>query len=53
MGLTRVAINRPLAILMLIVGLVLMGSVAYTKMRQDRFPAVSFPFVNISVLRDA
>src|SRR5436309_10763707 len=49
LGLTRVAITRPLAILMLIVGLVLMGSVAYTKMRQDRFPAISFPFVSVSI----
>jgi hydrophobic/amphiphilic exporter-1 (mainly G- bacteria), HAE1 family len=49
MGLTRAAINRPLAILMLILGLVLMGGVAYTKMRQDRFPAISFPFVSVNV----
>jgi HAE1 family hydrophobic/amphiphilic exporter-1 len=49
MGLTRAAINRPLAILMLIIGLVLMGGVAYGKMRQDRFPAVSFPFVSVNV----
>ena len=49
MGLTRVAINRPLAILMLIAVLVLLGSVSYTKMRQDRFPAISFPFVSVSI----
>ncbi len=49
MGLTRLAINRPLAILMLIVGLVLMGVVSFGKMKVDRFPAISFPavFVNI------
>jgi hydrophobic/amphiphilic exporter-1 (mainly G- bacteria), HAE1 family len=49
MGLTRLAINRPLSVLMLIVGLVLMGGVSYTKMKIDRFPAISFPavFVNI------
>jgi HAE1 family hydrophobic/amphiphilic exporter-1 len=49
MGLTRVAITRPLAILMLIIGMILMGSVAYTKLKQDRFPAISFPFVSVSV----
>ena len=49
MGLTRLAIQRPLAILMLILGLVLMGGVAYTKLRQDRFPAISFPFVSVSI----
>jgi HAE1 family hydrophobic/amphiphilic exporter-1 len=49
LGLTRLAVNRPLAILMLILGLVLMGGVAYTKLRQDRFPAISFPFVGVSI----
>jgi HAE1 family hydrophobic/amphiphilic exporter-1 len=49
MGLTRLAINRPLAILMLIVSLVLMGAVSYTRMKIDRFPAISFPAVFVSV----
>lgn len=49
MGLTRLAITRPLAVLMFIVCLVLLGGVSYTKLRQDRFPAISFPaaFVRI------
>src|SRR5436190_8481593 len=49
MALTRLAIVRPLAILMLILGIVLMGAVSYTRMKVDRFPAISFPavFVNI------
>ncbi|MDP8921471.1 MAG: efflux RND transporter permease subunit [Chloroflexota bacterium] len=49
MGLTRLAINRPLAILMLLVSLVLMGAVSYTRMKVDRFPAISFPAVFVSV----
>lgn len=49
MGLTRLAISRPLAIMMLIVGLVLMGAVSYTKMKVDRFPAISFPAVFVSI----
>ena len=49
MGLTRVAITRPLAILMLIVALVLLGLKAYTLMRQDRLPTISFPFVNVTI----
>ncbi len=49
MGLTRLAINRPLAILMLIVSLVLMGGVSFTKMKIDRFPAISFPAVFVSI----
>ena len=49
MALTRLAISRPLAILMLIVGLVLMGAVSYTKMKVDRFPAISFPAVFVSI----
>ncbi len=49
MGLTRLAITRPLAILMLIVALVLMGAVSYTRMKVDRFPAISFPAVFVSI----
>ncbi|MGE3270172.1 MAG: efflux RND transporter permease subunit [Chloroflexota bacterium] len=49
MGLTRLSINRPLAILMLLVGLVLMGAVSYTRMKVDRFPAISFPAVFVSI----
>ncbi len=49
MGLTRLAINRPLAILMLIVGLVLMGVVSFTMLRVDRMPAMSLPFVSVRV----
>lgn len=45
MGLTRVALTRPLAITMFIICLVLLGWVSYTKLRQDRFPAISFPAV--------
>ncbi|MCC7367874.1 MAG: efflux RND transporter permease subunit [Chloroflexi bacterium] len=49
MALTRLAIIRPLAILMLILSIVLMGAVSYTRMRVDRFPAISFPAVFVSI----
>jgi HAE1 family hydrophobic/amphiphilic exporter-1 len=49
MALTRLAIVRPLAVLMLILGIVLMGAVSYTKMKVDRFPAISFPAVFVSI----
>jgi hydrophobic/amphiphilic exporter-1 (mainly G- bacteria), HAE1 family len=48
-GLTRLAITRPLAILMFIICLVLLGGVSYTKLRQDRFPAISFPAVFVRI----
>ncbi|HEX9015082.1 MAG TPA: efflux RND transporter permease subunit [Chloroflexota bacterium] len=49
MGLTRIAINRPLAMLMLILGLVIMGGVAFTLLKVDRMPNISMPFVFIGV----
>jgi hydrophobic/amphiphilic exporter-1 (mainly G- bacteria), HAE1 family len=49
MGLTRIAISRPLAMLMLILGLVIMGSVAFTLLKVDRMPNISMPFVMINV----
>jgi len=48
-GLTRLAINRPLAVLMLILGIVIMGIVSYSLLRVDRMPNVSVPFVSINV----
>src|ERR687886_1491327 len=49
MGLTRVAIRRPLTILMGILSLVLMGGVAYTYLQVDRLPPVSIGVVSVSV----
>jgi hydrophobic/amphiphilic exporter-1 (mainly G- bacteria), HAE1 family len=48
-GLTRAAIHRPLALLMLIFGLVLLGSLAYLRIPKDRFPAISFPYVAVQI----
>ncbi|MBV9168949.1 MAG: efflux RND transporter permease subunit [Chloroflexi bacterium] len=49
MGLTRLAIRRPLTILMGIMSLVLMGGVAYTYLQVDRLPPVSIGVVSVSV----
>ncbi len=49
MGLTRIAVNRPLAILMFILGLVIMGAVSFGLLKVDRMPAISMPFVNVNV----
>jgi HAE1 family hydrophobic/amphiphilic exporter-1 len=49
MGLTRVAIYRPVAIVMMFAALAAMGVVAYTHLPVDRLPKISFPFVRISV----
>ena len=49
MGLTRLAITRPLAILMLILGIVLMGAVSYTRLKIDRLPAITIPFLSVNI----
>src|SRR5947209_10216708 len=49
MGLTRTAINRPLATIMFFLMLILLGQQAYTRMRVDRFPAISFPIVFVQI----
>ncbi|MCC6626955.1 MAG: efflux RND transporter permease subunit [Chloroflexi bacterium] len=49
MGLTRLAINRPIAILMFFFALIALGGVAFSRLKVDRFPALSFPFVGVSV----
>ncbi|HEY7065702.1 MAG TPA: efflux RND transporter permease subunit [Chloroflexota bacterium] len=49
MGLTRTAIRRPLATLMVFLALVLLGTQAYTRMRVDRFPQITFPIVFVQI----
>ncbi|MBV9172129.1 MAG: efflux RND transporter permease subunit [Chloroflexi bacterium] len=49
MGLTRLAIRRPLTVLMGILALVLMGGVAYTYLQVDRLPPVQIGVVSVSV----
>src|SRR5947209_6904966 len=49
MGLTRLAVFRPLTILMGILGVVLMGAVAHSYLKIDRFPPLSFPLVSVRV----
>src|SRR5437763_10412857 len=49
MSLTKLAVNRPLTILMAILGLVIMGGVSYTFLKIDRLPPISIPFVSVSM----
>lgn len=49
MGLTRLSVHRPLTILMGILALVLMGGVAYTYLKVDRLPPLTFPVVIVTV----
>ena len=49
MGITRFAINRPITITMLILGMVLAGAVAYTQLQIRRYPNIDIPRVAIRV----
>jgi HAE1 family hydrophobic/amphiphilic exporter-1 len=49
MQLTRLAVHRPLAVLMGLLALVLLGGVAYTFLKVDRLPPISIPVVSVSV----
>jgi hydrophobic/amphiphilic exporter-1 (mainly G- bacteria), HAE1 family len=49
MSLTRTAIRRPLATVMVFLALILMGQQAYTKLRVDRYPKMSFPVVFVQI----
>lgn len=50
MGLTKLALNRPLTMLMVILALVLMGIQGFNRLKLDQFPEVDFPFVSVSVV---
>lgn len=47
MSLTNLAIKRPIAILMLICALIVLGSQALTRMPVERDPRVEFPFITV------
>jgi HAE1 family hydrophobic/amphiphilic exporter-1 len=49
MGLTRLALTRPVAILMLFGALIVLGLNAYTRLPVDRLPRQTFPVVQIAV----
>lgn len=49
MQLTRLAVVRPLTVLMGLLGLVIMGGVSYTFLKVDRLPPISIPFVSVNV----
>ena len=49
MGITRFAINRPITITMLILGMVLVGVAAYTQLQVSRYPNIDIPRVTIRV----
>jgi HAE1 family hydrophobic/amphiphilic exporter-1 len=47
MGITRLSILRPLTMLMIILGLVVLGYRSLTELQVDRYPAVDFPYVSV------
>ncbi len=49
MGITQFAIKRPVTVAMLILGLVLMGGIAYSRLQVSRLPNIIFPVVTIQV----
>jgi hydrophobic/amphiphilic exporter-1 (mainly G- bacteria), HAE1 family len=49
MFLTRLAVVRPLTVLMGLLALVIMGGVSYTFLKIDRLPPISIPFVSVSM----
>ena len=50
MGLTSLALRRPLTMLMIIVAMIIMGFQGFTRLQLDRFPAVDFPFVTVTTI---
>src|SRR3984893_3773594 len=49
MWLTRLAVVRPLTVLMGLLGLFIMGGFPYTFLKIDRLPPISIPFVSVSM----
>ena len=47
MGLTRVAITRPVFILMVISAMVILGLVSFSRLNAELFPSINFPVVTV------
>lgn len=47
MGLTRVAVARPVFILMVILGLVIMGAISFTRLGVELYPSINAPTVSV------
>ncbi len=50
MELTKLSINRPLTMIMIIMTIVVMGRQGYTRLQVDRMPSVDIPFVTVTVV---
>jgi HAE1 family hydrophobic/amphiphilic exporter-1 len=49
-ALTKLALQRPLTMLMILLSLLIMGYQGYNRMLLDSFPKIDFPFVTVSVI---
>ncbi len=49
MWLTRLAINRRVTIAMIILGIMVLGLVGYSRMPWDQFPKIDFPYIFINI----
>lgn len=49
MNLTALAIRRPLTVWMVVLGAMLLGAIAYSRLPVRRLPHISFPFVQVLV----
>jgi HAE1 family hydrophobic/amphiphilic exporter-1 len=50
MGITRLAIRRPLTMLMIILGLIVLGYRSLTMLQVDRMPKMNLPYVSVVVV---
>ncbi len=48
-GLTRLAIHRPVTMLMIILAMLLMGAISFTRLPVQNLPTFTFPFVTVVV----
>ena len=49
MGLTRLALRRPVTLIMTLLSIVMLGSVAMSRLRLDFLPRVDFPFIAVFI----
>jgi CzcA family heavy metal efflux pump len=50
MNLAKFALRNPITILMLVLGLILLGIISFTKLPVDMFPDITFPSISVGTL---
>ncbi len=48
MNISRLSVNRPVTIIMIFLGIILLGLISWTKLPQELFPTIAYPQITVA-----